>query len=334
ISSAQALINTAVNRPTSAFVSSPVDVEANTCAPGGYGRLFGGGASAETTTTSSASTPMVTEIDLTYAGAQIGVDFGCFNLGDSGASINVGLLGGVNSGSSKQNQPVPPAGSTLISENEFDSRYFGVYATYLKGSFFSDLQVTYDETSFQINSFSIVGGVPTNYVVGQEPDSERLTVSGSAGYAFTFNEYALVPSAGFAWSHTKTDAIPLASANGLLTFHDLDSVVGFASVAFARTIILPSETSAIQPFVTATIYSDFGDDQEVTYTDDANPGGILSTTDNLGTFGELSVGLNYRSILEDGGAGLRELSAGIRGDLIFSDRVLGGRLTGQLRLQF
>ena len=139
---------------------------------------------------------------------------------------------------------------------------------------------------------------------------------------------------GFAWSRTKTDGIDLAQVNGHLSFHDLDSLVGFASVAVARTIILSNETSAIQPFVTGTIYSDFGDDQVVTYTDDSNPGGVRTLTDNLGTFGELSAGLNYRSILEDGNAGLRELSASIRGDLTFSNRVLGGRLVGQMRLQF
>ena len=103
-------------------------------------------------------------------------------------------------------------------------------------------------------------------------------------------------------------------------------------LAVARTIVLANETSAIQPFVTGTIYSDFGDDQEVTFTDDMNPG-VLTATDNLGTFGELSAGLNYRSIL-NGDGGLREMAASIRADLTFSDRVLGGRLVGQWRLQF
>ena len=160
------------------------------------------------------------------------------------------------------------------------------------------------------------------------------SVSGSTGYAFALNGTSVVPSVGFAYSHTSTDTIGLEQANGRLIFHDLDSFVGFASVAVARTIILSNQTSAIQPFVTGTVYSDFGDDQVVTYTDDSNPGGVPTLTDNLGTFGELSAGLNYRSILEDGNAGLRELSASIRADLTFSDRVLGGRLVGQMRLQF
>ena len=67
-------------------------------------------------------------------------------------------------------------------------------------------------------------------------------------------------------------------------------------------------------------------------SDPANPG-VLTTTDNLGTFGEISAGLNYRRIFEADGV-LRELSASIRGDLTVSDRVFGTRLTGQMRLQF
>ena len=121
---------------------------------------------------------------------------------------------------------------------------------------------------------------------------------------------------------------------GRLIFDDLDSFVGFASLAVAQTIILSNETSAIQPFVTGTIYSDFGDDQVVTFADDANPGGVPTVTENLGTFGELSAGFNYRSIYETEDGGLRELAASLRGDLTVSDRVLGGRLTGQLRLQW
>jgi len=334
VSSAQALINTTVNRPTSPFVSSPVDVEADTCAPGGYGRMFGGTASAETTTTSPLASPALSRIELDYAGAQIGVDFGCFNIGGGGAAVNVGLLGGVNIGKSTQDQPVPPSGARLISENEFESRYFGAYATYLKGSFFADLQATYDRTDFDIESFSTVGGTPTHFVRDQEPGSERLTVSGSSGYAFNWNDFTLVPSAGFAWSHTQTDTITMAQTNGRLVFHDLDSFVGFASLALAQTIIMPNETSAIQPFVTGTIYNDFGDNQLVTYADDFNPGGALTETENLGTFGEISTGFNYRSIYETEDGGLRELSASLRGDLTVSDRVLGGRLTGQLRLQW
>ena len=120
-----------------------------------------------------------------YAGAQIGVDFGCFNVGGGGAAINVGLLAGINIGKSKQDQPVPPTGARLISENEFNSRYFGIYATYLKGNFFGDIQVIHDQTDYEINSFAIVGGNPVPFVTNQTPESQRLTVSGSAGYAFT-----------------------------------------------------------------------------------------------------------------------------------------------------
>ncbi len=223
---------------------------------------------------------------------------------------------------------------TLLSENQFDSRYGGVYAALVKGSFFSDAQITYDRTDFEINSNIRVGGVNTPLVTGQKPGSSRLTVSGSAGYAFSFDDISVVPSTGFAYSHTKTDTIALAQNGGSLAFQSLDTVIGFASVAVAKTIILPNETSAIQPFVTATIYNDFGDDQKVAFTDNNNTTPVLTSTQNIGTFGEISTGLNYRAILDSDTSRLREVSASVRGDLTFSNRLIGGRGTLQVRLQF
>ena len=101
----------------------------------------------------------------------------------------------------------------------------------------------------------------------------------------------------------------------------------------AKTIILSNETSAIQLFVTGTVYNDFGDDQVVS-SPTMRTRAVLTTTENLGTFGEVSLGFNYRSIYETEDGGLREVSARLRGDLTFSDRVLGGRLVGQMRLQW
>jgi hypothetical protein len=58
-------------------------------------------------------------------------------------------------------------------------------------------------------------------------------------------------------------------------------------------------------------------------------------TENLGTFGEVSAGVNYIKILEGGSAGNpRELTATLRGDFKFSDQLLAGGLTASLRLQF
>jgi hypothetical protein len=335
ISTAQSLINAAVNRPSSAFVTTPIDVAADTCAPGGYGRFFGGQSTAESTTTSDlpGSDPADSEIDLTYGGAQIGLDFGCFNIGGNGAAVNVGILGGINIGEAKQDQELAP-GQTLFSENEFNSRYVGIYATFVKGSFFADAQVTHDWTDFEINSSILAGTPPATILVNdQRPESRRVTFSSSAGYAFAFDSVSVVPSVGFAYSQTETEAIALATPGQTLTFQNLDTFIGFASLAVAKTIILPNETSAIQLFATGTAYNDFGDDQVVIFNDGVATT-VATTTENIGTFGEVSLGLNYRAILEQTSGTPREVSATLRGDVNFSDRLLGYRITAQGRVQF
>jgi hypothetical protein len=61
------------------------------------------------------------------------------------------------------------------------------------------------------------------------------------------------------------------------------------------------------------------------------------TNQNLGTFGELSVGADYLRIF--GGEGtaagpLKQLNANIRADFKFSNRVLAAGVNAQFRLQY
>ena len=71
-----------------------------------------------------------------------------------------------------------------------------------------------------------------------------------------------------------------------------------------------------------------------------NPDGTVASstslsTEDLGVFGEVSAGLNYVRILDDGQVGpARQLNAGIRLDARVSDRIDAYNLTAQARLQF
>jgi fibronectin-binding autotransporter adhesin len=330
LTASQNLINAAVNRPGSAFVATPVGVDADTCAPGAYTRLTGGKSTADTTTSSPGSSSADSTVDITYGGIQLGVDYGCFNLKGEGGAVNFGFLGGLNFGNTSQDD-IATSGQNVVSDNDFQSRYIGAYATYQKGKFFADVQAVVDWTNVEINS--TIDGIP--FVSDPDFDSRRFTLSGSAGYAFSFDDISLVPSVGLSYSRTSSDTIALIAApGGSLVFEDIENLVGFGSVTLAKTIILPNETSAIQPFVTATIYNDFADAAQINYV--APISGVITPTftDNLGTYGEISAGLNYRNILNKENGALRELSANVRGDLSFSDRLLGGRLTANLRLQF
>jgi fibronectin-binding autotransporter adhesin len=59
------------------------------------------------------------------------------------------------------------------------------------------------------------------------------------------------------------------------------------------------------------------------------------TTENIGGFGEFSLGLNYVRILEDGVAGAKQLNANVRLDTRFGDNVRDSTsVTAQVRLSF
>jgi fibronectin-binding autotransporter adhesin len=329
LTASQNLINAAVNRPTSAFVATPVGIDADTCAPGTYTRVTGGKSSAETSTSSPGSTTAQSSVDIVYGGIQFGVDYGCFNLKGEGGAVNFGFLGGLNAGNTSQDDIVS-SGQNVISDNDFQSRYIGAYVTYSKEKFFADVQAVVDWTNVEVNS--TIDGIP--FVIDPDFDSRRFTLSGSMGYAFAFDDISVVPSVGVSYSRTSSDTLELDSApGGSLVFEDIENLVGFASVSVAKTIILPNETSAIQPFVTATIYNDFADEAQINYV--APSSSVTPTfTQNLGAYGELSAGINYRNILNKENGPLRDVTASLRGDLSFSDRLLGGRLTANLRLQF
>ena len=111
------------------------------------------------------------------------------------------------------------------------------------------------------------------------------------------------------------------------------SLIGYGSATLAKTIIFESQTEAMTPFITATIYSDFGDDSTSTFTDrNGLKAGIV--TDNIGTYGELSLGLNYRAIFDDNRFGIEDLTTSVRADFAVGEKNEGSSLTGQLRLQF
>ncbi|PWW04468.1 hypothetical protein DFR52_1011167 [Hoeflea marina] len=324
LATVQNVVNSSVNRPSSAFVSRPDGVDPDTCAPGVYSRLIGGTSTASATTSSPGSTSAATEVEVNYGGLQAGVDWGCFNIGGNGGAVNVGLLGGVNLGTASQNQ------ASIVSDNRFTSTYGGVYATYSRDRFFADIQTVFDWTSYRLDS-RVDGDV---FVADDDFDTRRFTISGSMGYAFSFDEVSLVPAVGFNYSRTSADSIAIdAAPGGSLQFEDVENMIGFASLTLARSHILANGTSTLRPFVTATVYNDFASDPVVNYISPSLVVTPTSTT-NFGTYGELSAGLTYRSILQAGDGGLRELSAGLRGDVSFNENLLGGRVTANLRLQF
>jgi autotransporter-associated beta strand protein len=328
ISTTQALIATVVNRPSTAFVAAIGQTEPDTCSFGVWSRATGGGAASETGSSatlsgSGVSVSETTEIDLVYGGVQSSFDFGCLNIRDQDSNIHVGLTTGYNAGRTSQDQISSLTGTRVITETEFQSRFIGAYATYTRGDFKAELQGRIDYTDF---TFSGLGAF-------DEIDSTRYALNGLVEYTFFLNDDTLItPQLGFSAARTKIGQLDLGAAT--LDFQDVTSLVGSASLSIAKVIILPDEISAIQPFATATVYHDFGDDFVSVFTDSTSGARQTIVTDNIGTFGEVSLGVAYARLLEGVDGAPRELSAAIRGDLRFSDRLLSAGVTAQLRLQF
>ena len=331
IATTQAILGTVVNRPSTAFVTSGAQSDPDTCGFGSWLRGNAGGARASAgsvaTLPSGATFPDTTEIDLVYGGAQAAFDFGCINIKDSDANVNVGLTAGYNFGSTSQNQLSGFTGAPIITDTQFQSRFLGAYATYTKGAFKAELQGRFDSADFSIQNQALG--------INDTIRSRRSSISASAEYTFFVNDFNITPQLGFTFAQTRTDPLDFGEAN--LRFETTNSLIGLAAVSIAKTIILPDEISAIQPFATAAVYSDFGDDFATVFTDNsANGGGATQriVTQNTGTFGELSLGVGYFRLFEDGQGPAKELSASIRGDVRFSDRIVSGGLTAQVRLQF
>ncbi len=323
----QSLIGSVVNRPTSPFVSGVVGEEDPICGHGSFLRGTGGSGTASGDTFNQI-TRQNTEIDVRYTGIQFALDFGCYN-SESGFDVSVGAFGGYNTGSTVQDVFLAATNiRTSTTFSDFSQGYVGGYVTVAKDAFSADLQARYGRTDFSFNN-------PSLGLNNSELDSERYTLSGSATYtkylSGDLESVSLRPFAGFSLSNTTTDVLRF-SGNLQLAPDDFFTAVGFAGLTVARDFVAENGVEAYQPFFTATIYNDFGDDPNAIFTDQNSGVNQLIESENLGAFAEFSVGFNYLKILDE--AALKQLTASFRADYKIGDQVEGFGVTGQVRLQF
>ena len=331
VSLTQSIIGTVVNRPSSAFVSGLALADPDHLGSGAWIRGIGGRATGSAGVTSGSLPAALAEIDLNYRGVQGGADLGRYNIDDKNLSITGGFTAGYNTGTTRQ-EVGTGAGSSITSA-EFESRFFGAYVSVIKGSFGADLQARVDRTDFLFNNNN-----PFVNLNDATLSSTRYSLNGSASYAFQIMEgTSLVPEVGFSLSRTKASALDFKMLDntpiGTLTPQSYNSYLGFAGITLAHQIILPDEVSAVTPFITATVYNDFGDNPAAVFTDAATGATRTIVSERIKTFGEISVGLGYLKLFEEGGVG-RQLDASIRGDFKFGSKLEAAGINAQLRLQF
>lgn len=336
----QSLIGSVVNRPTNAFVSGlgfdpGTGADAGTggtgifndplCRPGAWGRASAGNYSA-TGTTSGELSEVTATTKGTYRGVQVGSDFGCYRAFDGGWDLVFGATLGVNTGSASQTIPTVLDDST---QSDFKQLYGGLYLTAITGAFTSDLQFRVDRTEFDVRNDTLE--------IDESFDTNGTTFSGAFSYSVPLEDtgFTLVPTAGFSYSQIASDDIGVPG--GRLVTPDYDSRVGFLGGSAVYTMLGEDGLSVTNSFVTVTAYKDFADRPSSLYLETGTDN-VLDTleSDNLGAYGEVSLGLNYTRLLDhaDSPFGARQLSASIRADHRFGDRIDSWGITAQARLQF
>lgn len=339
----QSLIGSVVNRPTSPFVTGlAAQVDEKPCGAGAWARVTGGNAKASGATDNGISKVNST-VDADYAGVQFGGDMACFDGRHGGWNTAFGIIGGQNIG--KTSQPIyaidgrnsQQAGAQVssINKTDFTQTYGGVYMTGTKGNWMVDLQLRHEDTRFTMTNAPVSGlGLGLK---DAKFNSKANTLSGAVSYNIPMGEdssWALIPTAGFAWSRMSTDTISFDDGYQL-SFEDSDRKIGFVGATLAKTFVQPQANSALGTYVTATYYKDFADPTVSIFSHQTNtsfrPQRLES--DNLGAYGELSVGATWVNV-QGNGARARQFSASSRIDARFGDGLESVGLTGQIRWQF
>jgi hypothetical protein len=226
---------------------------------------------------------------------QVGSDIGKLNLGGSGANLHFGVTGGALF--VRANDTTPAGGAALAAGdqiNKFEIPFIGLYAAFAQGSFSADVQVRWDyylgSTSSELYSFS-----------GDRSTGQAFTVTSSAGYRIALaDNWFIEPNIGGSWSRLREDPVSLNSSptfGYLITTSDITSLLGRASVRVGTSFQVGQVSW--QPFVVGSVVHEFaGSVKSSTQVRDvaAFPGGFLnglildSTTDRIGTYGQVGVG--------------------------------------------
>jgi uncharacterized protein YhjY with autotransporter beta-barrel domain len=327
---AQNTISSAFFKPTSSFVSTPINPEKNQIGFAPWFRVNGGAArdtSAGSAILSSDKTMAVgSTVDVDYAGYQFGLDGGLFDIAGEGGALHVGLTAGQIFGTANQ---VGYANKTGMTDT-----FIGAYGIYSKGPLFIDAQVRQEFIDYTVNvnekNFSV-----TNAKVG----AERFSAGISGGYTFAIDSWSFVPAAGYTYAVSRTDDLKIpgtvvtSGINSSVEFSDSESHLVFGGVSVAKSFLAMEDQVRVSPFVSLTVYHDFAQEKNATLkTDISNP--LQVTSQSNPTYGEISAGINFLALTPEIGGKERLFSGNIRGDVQFNEERLSGALNVQMRLQF
>jgi opacity protein-like surface antigen len=247
-------------------------------------------------------TGCTTQFHQTFGGFQIGQDIAKLNVG--GWNLTLGTTAGfLETNGNIVGGNISGLGGGFNSTTQ--APFVGTYGVATYGSFFIDALIRADYLQTNLNS-------PTAFIFNQKVDAHGFTATASAGYNWKVpnSNWFIEPSAGVVWSREKVDPINVASLlfagqNGLflpLLFsgttqvNDIESVIGRVGVRVGTT--LETSTFVYTPFAAVSVWHDFAGNITSNYaTCPTCIAGLASltastSTNNIGTFGQYSVGVS------------------------------------------
>lgn len=332
MSSISSLIGTVINRPSGAFVSGIAFDTPNNCSTGSWARLQGGRIAADARTRNvTANTGKNTSAGITeFMGLQGGIDFGCFEDINGGWDVSGGVLLGANTGWFSQSS----TGASLT-RGDFEQKFIGAYVAASRGNWSGEIQIRYEDGDLMFNN-------PVMSLRNAEASFKSTAMSGSLTYRHSLGMgWSLLPTVGFAVSNNKVSALTFTdntgAAVGSMKIEDKTNKTAFVGATLGKTIIDVANASASSHFVTATYYADITGNRASTFTTAGALGPIANntlSTDEIGDFGEVSVGTSYVKVINGNPGSIRQVNASVRTDVRFGGDVQGAGLTAQVRLQF
>jgi len=281
-------LNTAFSTQSSAFVAGPLGDKPDSSGGGLWTRFVAGRTDIGSTGSLSATSALPpglfsvsadSRTRLEFAGFQVGADFARININNSGWTINLGATGGYVSSEGREREQ-----SLFLTSarGRYEVPFFGLYATFIGGNFFADVQVRWDFFNMQASEGLIGPSVSTNF------DAGAVSLSSSVGYKIELgSQFFIEPSAGFVYSVLNIDDLP--TLLGVQVFDEVKSLLGRAGVRVGTTIV--TNNVAWQPFAIANVWHEFADASTSHFINPALTFPLDLSTSRVGTFGQFGIGI-------------------------------------------
>jgi len=177
----------------------------------------------------------------------------------------------------------------------------GVYATYLDHAFYVDATVKADFLSIDIDPEDLAPAA-------DDADTDAVNIGGRIDTGYKFGEtYFIEPQATLAIVHTEIDDVDIFG--GTVEFDDATSVRGRLGVRLGYEETVSSGVT-YSGDVTASVWEDFSDDNQVTIADTGIPD-FGASDDAGGTIGDVALGFSV--LAPDGWSGF------LRGNYLFGN---------------